>query len=213
MKKGIKYITNSGSQLNYDVPYIYQKERQIHQRKGKLRFWLIPQLNDLTDFSVVQDYLRRPEKGLSSFKSLFELSRDMRSVQKLRAQKLDRTVLSDGNKIMNLLTFTVLFYTYDKFQHMRLIEAVDGVYPRRLEELAQYKWEEATRELQTHIRGRLPFEYKICAQGLQEVLKYAWSIILQDDIKVNKIATLSLIAQCYKDRLEIATNASSSIMH
>jgi hypothetical protein len=68
--------------------------------------------------------------------------------------------------------------------------------------------EEATRELQTHIRGRLPFEYKICSQGLQEVLRYAWSLILQDNSRANKIATLSLIAQCYKDRLEIATNAS-----
>ena len=139
LKNGINYIMDRDNQLNYDVPYIYQKEGQIHQRAGKLRFLLIPQLNDLTDFSFVQDYLMRPEKGLSSFKSLFELSRDMKSVQKLRAQKLDRTVLSDGDKIMNLLTFTVLFYTYDKFQHMRLIEAVDGVYPRRLEELAQCK--------------------------------------------------------------------------
>ena len=72
----------------------------------------------------------------------------------------------------------------------------------------RYLREEATRELQTHIRGRLPFEYKICSQGLQEVLKYAWSLLLQDDSRASKIATLSLIAQCYKDRLEIATNAS-----
>ena len=98
-------------------------------------------MNDLTDFSLVQTYLKRPEKGLSSFKSLFELSRDMKSVQKLRAQKIDRTIRSDRDKIMNLLTFTVLFCTYDKFQHMRLIGAVDGVYPKRLEELAQCKQE------------------------------------------------------------------------
>ena len=45
-------------------------------------------------------------------------------------------------------------------------------------------------------------------QGIAEVLKYAWSITLQDDTKANKMATLSLIAQCYKDRLEIATNAA-----
>jgi hypothetical protein len=40
------------------------------------------------------------------------------------------------------------------------------------------------------------------------VLKHAWAIILQEDTRANKIATLSLIAQCYKDRLEIATNES-----
>jgi hypothetical protein len=72
----------------------------------------------------------------------------------------------------------------------------------------RYLREEATRELQTHLRGRLPFEYKICSQGLHEVLRYAWSLILQDNSRANKIATLSLIAQCYKDRLDIATNAS-----
>jgi hypothetical protein len=109
LKNGINYIMDRDNQLNYDVPHIYQTEGEIHQRKGKLRFWLVPQMNDLTDFPLVQHYLRRPEKGLSSFKSLFELSRDMKSVQKLRAQKLDRTLLSDGDKIMNLLTFTVLF--------------------------------------------------------------------------------------------------------
>jgi hypothetical protein len=72
----------------------------------------------------------------------------------------------------------------------------------------RYLREKATRELQTHFRGRLPFEYKICSQGLQEVLRYAWSLILQDNSRANKIATLSLIAQCYKDRLDIAINAS-----
>ena len=141
LKKGIKYITDRENQIDYNVPYIYLKEGEIYQRSGKLRFWLIPQLNDLTDFSLVQDYLRRPEKGLSSFRSLFDLASDMENVQKLRTQMSDKTVHEEKDKIMSLLTFTVLFYMYDEHGHMKLIEAADSVYPGRLEELAHCKRE------------------------------------------------------------------------
>ena len=72
----------------------------------------------------------------------------------------------------------------------------------------RYLREQATRELRTHITERLPWQYKICSEGISEVLRYAWSMILDDNTRANQIATLSLIAQCYKDRLEIATNAS-----
>ena len=72
----------------------------------------------------------------------------------------------------------------------------------------QFLKRQATEQLKFHVQERLPWEYRACSQGIAEVLKYAWSIILQDDTRANKIATLSLIAQCYKDRLEIATNAA-----
>jgi ribonuclease HII len=72
----------------------------------------------------------------------------------------------------------------------------------------QYLKVQATEQLRFHIQERLPWEHKICSEGLSQVTKYAWSIILEGDAKTNKIAALSLIAQCYKDRLEIATNAN-----
>ena len=97
-------------------------------------------MNDPNDFYLVTEYLKRPEKGLSSFRSLFELSSDMKYVQKVKTQQLDRTISTEEDaRLMNFLTFTVLFYRNDKFNHMRLIEAVDGVYPKRLEELVKSK--------------------------------------------------------------------------
>jgi len=66
---------------------------------------------------------------------------------------------------------------------------------------------QATEQLKFHIQERLPWEHKICSEGLSQVTKHAWSIVLEGDAKTNKIAALSLIAQCYKDRLEIATNS------
>jgi hypothetical protein len=41
--------------------------------------------------------------------------------------------------------------------------------------------EQSVEELKTHIRERLPFTYKICAQGLQEVCRHAWALVLQED--------------------------------
>jgi len=66
---------------------------------------------------------------------------------------------------------------------------------------------QATEQLSFHIQERLPWEHKICSEGLSQVIRHAWSTALEGDAKTNKIAALSLIAQCYKDRLEIATNA------
>jgi ribonuclease HII len=66
---------------------------------------------------------------------------------------------------------------------------------------------QAAEQLKFHIQERLPWEHKICSEGLSQIIKHAWSIVLEGDAKTNRIAALSLIAQCYKDRLEIATNA------
>lgn len=66
---------------------------------------------------------------------------------------------------------------------------------------------QATKELRTHIQERLPWQYKVCSEGITSVLRHAWSLVLEDNTKANKIATLSLISSCYKDLLEISTNA------
>jgi hypothetical protein len=60
--------------------------------------------------------------------------------------------------------------------------------------------------MRTHINERLPWEYRICSESISEVLRYAWSLILQEDARTNKVATLSLIVQCYKDLLDMSTN-------
>lgn len=74
----------------------------------------------------------------------------------------------------------------------------------------QWLKSQATKELRTHIQERLPWQYKVCSEGIASVLKHAWSLVLAEDntTKANKIATLSLISSCYKDLLDISTNAS-----
>ncbi|MGH9952238.1 MAG: hypothetical protein ACRD5J_11455 [Nitrososphaeraceae archaeon] len=58
-----------------------------------------------------------------------------------------------------------------------------------------------------HIHERAPWAYRLCSREIEDVLKYAWSLILNEGTKVNKVAVLSLFEQCYKDQLEIATIA------
>jgi hypothetical protein len=71
----------------------------------------------------------------------------------------------------------------------------------------QFLKSQAAEQMRTHITERLPWEYRTCAEGISEVLRHAWRTVFESDTKINKISALSLIAQCYKDRLEIATNA------
>jgi predicted transcriptional regulator len=61
----------------------------------------------------------------------------------------------------------------------------------------------ATEQAKSHVNETLPWTYRICSEGISQ----AWSLIVNKDAKVNKVAVLSLIEQCYKDRLEISTNA------
>ena len=67
---------------------------------------------------------------------------------------------------------------------------------------------QATEQMRTHISERLPWEYRICSEGISEVLRYAWSLIQQEDARTNKVAILSLILQCYKDLLDMSTNGT-----
>lgn len=62
-------------------------------------------------------------------------------------------------------------------------------------------------EMKLHIHD-LPLNYKICSTGISEVLRFAWSLLYDKNSKVNRTAVLSLIEQCYKDRLEMVTNAA-----
>ena len=43
---------------------------------------------------------------------------------------------------------------------------------------------------------------------MNEIIRVAWSLILDENSKQNKIALLALLANSYKDLLEITTNGS-----
>jgi FixJ family two-component response regulator len=51
----------------------------------------------------------------------------------------------------------------------------------------------ATEQAKSHVNETLPWTYRICSEGISQVLQHAWSLIVNKDAKVNKVAVLSLI--------------------
>jgi|GEM_PF-5655989 len=114
--------------------------------------------------------------------------------------KHDKQVIWRRQKIFSLLVQGVTS-TYDLASALHISQSTAT-------RDVQFLKVQATEQMRTHISERLPWEYRICAEGISEVLKYAWSHILQEDAGINKVATLSLIVQCYKDLLDMSTNAT-----
>jgi hypothetical protein len=55
----------------------------------------------------------------------------------------------------------------------------------------------------------LPAQYLKCQNGLDQVLKMAWNIIIIDSVNqttANKLQALSLISDCYKYQMDLTTN-------
>lgn len=70
----------------------------------------------------------------------------------------------------------------------------------------QFLKSQSIEQMKFHIRERVPWAYRICSERINEVLRHAWSLLLPDS-KINKVAILALIEQCYKDKLEVSTNS------
>jgi hypothetical protein len=51
-------------------------------------------------------------------------------------------------------------------------------------------------------------QYKVSVDGIRSIIQHAWNLILDDNTKQNKIALLALLASCYKDLLDMSSNAS-----
>jgi hypothetical protein len=117
-----------------------------------------------------------------------------------RLTKHDKHIIWRRRKIFSLLVQGVTS-TYDLAFALHISQSTAA-------RDVQFLKTQATEQMRTHISERLPWEYRICSEGLSEVLKYAWFLILQEDARTNKVAILSLIAQCYKDLLNMSTNAT-----
>jgi CRISPR-associated Csh1 family protein len=124
LQKGTKYIQE---RLMFNIPRT--------AGDSKLWFWLVPQLNDP---ALVQEYVKGADKSLASFKQMLKTSEEMETAQVIDLSDMSEKYEASGG-VMNFLTYLVLFHTYDKQKHMRLVGAVDGIYPSRLKELAQTK--------------------------------------------------------------------------
>jgi len=70
-----------------------------------------------------------------------------------------------------------------------------------------YLNKQARESLQVHITERLPEQYQKCHNGLAQVLKMAWNIVLIDSgNNTTRLQALSLISDCYKYQMDLSTN-------
>jgi DNA-binding Lrp family transcriptional regulator len=71
-----------------------------------------------------------------------------------------------------------------------------------------YLKQDAKQTIQNYIDDRLPYEYRKCLEGLDAILRMAWSISSQQNIDSReKVQALSLAKECYSQKLDLLTNA------
>jgi hypothetical protein len=62
--------------------------------------------------------------------------------------------------------------------------------------------------LKTHLSQIIPAQYQKCMNGITQVLKMAWNIVILDSVNhASKLQALSLINDCYKYQMDLTTNA------
>jgi hypothetical protein len=70
-----------------------------------------------------------------------------------------------------------------------------------------YLNKQAQENLKYHVQERLPEQYQKCCNGLTQVLKMAWNIVILDSVnQSNKLQALSLIGDIYKYQMDLTTN-------
>jgi transketolase len=75
-----------------------------------------------------------------------------------------------------------------------------------------YLNKQARDNLKFHVQERLPEQYQKCCNGLTQVLKMAWNIVLLDSTNNNnqttRVQALSLINDCYKYQMDLTTGSA-----
>ncbi len=72
----------------------------------------------------------------------------------------------------------------------------------------QFINKQAQETLQKHIRETIPAEYQHCLTGINQVLKMAWSIVDKDIDNRTKLQALTLINDCNKYKMDLATGSA-----
>ena len=69
-----------------------------------------------------------------------------------------------------------------------------------------YLNKQARDNLKFHVQERLPEQYFKCQNGLNQVLKMVWNMIITDSVNQPKIQALSLISDCYRYQMDLVSN-------
>jgi IS30 family transposase len=69
-----------------------------------------------------------------------------------------------------------------------------------------YLNKQARDNLKFYVQERLPEQYFKCQNGLNQVLKMAWNMIIMDSVNQPKTQALSLISECYRYQMDLVSN-------
>ena len=67
----------------------------------------------------------------------------------------------------------------------------------------------ARENLMFHIKDRLPSQHQKCLNGLNQVLKMAWNMIITDSVNPPKLQALSIISDCYMHQMDLVLTGLS----
>jgi hypothetical protein len=104
------------------------------------------------------------------------------------------------NKVLELLSCG-----YNQSDISRTLQFSEPTISRDIAFLDQ----QAKEELRNHIEDKVPQEYKHCVAGINQILRIIWSIAANTELNGReRIAALALANECYKHRMELATNSA-----
>ena len=72
----------------------------------------------------------------------------------------------------------------------------------------KYLRQEAKETIRNHIQEKLPYEYKKCIMGLENIIKECYNIAENCTNNKDKLQSLSLISEVYDKKMNLLTNGS-----
>jgi hypothetical protein len=77
-----------------------------------------------------------------------------------------------------------------------------------------YIKEESRKQIETHVTKYIPFEFRRCLTGLDQITKKLWDIVSEEEgTSKDQMAALSLLMHCYSTRLEMVVGGPQSDMN
>jgi CRISPR-associated protein Cas8b/Csh1 subtype I-B len=105
-------------------------------KKTGLRFCLVPNIGNSALSLKVLEKIKSQNLYLRKLKDLVEKSEYAKLLNDMEnVEETDEELVKES-----FLTYTSLFYYIDEKGHMRLLNSIDGIYPQRLNELAEKSW-------------------------------------------------------------------------
>jgi hypothetical protein len=93
---------------------------------------------------------------------------------------------------------------YTQADISRTLQISEATISRNIE----YLREEAKQSIKEHITDKIPFKYKKCIMGLENIIKECYIIADNCNTNKDKLQSLALIKDTYNTKMDLLTNAS-----